>query len=167
MARMDVEDLSPHQQMILIGQPVNMVNTNRMFSMTPVWTYIPSIATIHWAVIIHSLPATVCPVPPPSPPGGQQQVRNQYFPGFKFCVSRFHTPWSRRSPRRAVRWTMRRTSWSVSRSRWQAHNWISVMESSSRLISLFRCASISCTDHRNSLTDSLTYRSWRLAISHV
>lgn len=44
MARMDKEDLFPHQQMIPIGQSVNMIS------------------------------ATVCPVPPLPPPGGQRQV---------------------------------------------------------------------------------------------
>ena len=32
---------------------------------------------------------------------------------------------------------------------------------------LFRCASISCTNHRDWLTDWLTDRNWRLAIPHV
>ena len=32
---------------------------------------------------------------------------------------------------------------------------------------IFRCASISCTDYRHSLTDSLTDQNWRLTILHV
>ena len=34
-------------------------------------------------------------------------------------------------------------------------------------MTVFRCASISCTDDRHWLTDSLTDRNWRLAILHV
>ena len=74
MARMDVEDLSPHRQMILIGQSVNMVNTyNQNLYSHPNHT-----------ILSHSLPATVCPVPPPPHPGGQRQVKNQLFPGLEF-----------------------------------------------------------------------------------
>ena len=43
--------------------------------------------------------------------------KNYIFQDLTFFVWRFHTLWCRRSPRRAVRWTTRRTRWSVSRSR--------------------------------------------------
>ena len=68
MARMDVEGLSPHRQMILIGQSANMVNTyNQNLYSQPTHT-----------ILSHSLPATVCPVPPPPPPGGQREVKKNY-----------------------------------------------------------------------------------------
>ena len=43
--------------------------------------------------------------------------KNYIFQDLTFFVWRFHTLWCRRSPRRAVRWTTRRTHWSASRSR--------------------------------------------------
>ena len=43
---------------------------------------------------------------------------------------RFHTLWCQRSPRRAVRWTRRRTNWSASLSRlsWQNHNQLDICD---------------------------------------
>ena len=131
MARMDVEDLSPHRQMILIGQPVNMVLTN----MTHVWTYIP---TKHWAVIIHSLPATVCPVPPPPPPGGQRQVIKTTFSRIWRFLSEGFIHCGAGGAQEELFAGQRGEHVEVFLvPGWQAHNWM--MEWSSSMISLSFC----------------------------
>ena len=55
------------------------------------WTHISTHnycqSTIHWYLIILFLPATVCPVPPPAPPGGQREVRSRNQTGFQKDVN--------------------------------------------------------------------------------
>ena len=128
---------------ILFFSPIPNITTCELMDWTN--THSRSLSTLHWAIIIPAIiQLQFAPFRLLHPLVVNDRQESKIEQDFKFlkryqhCCERFHTLWYQRSPRTAVRWTTRRTNWSVSLSRLlcQTHNWICVMESSSSIVSL-------------------------------